>query len=87
MLQKKVRQLIFFTPLFCCCFWILDPETGMAKIRIRDKHPESATLKQVLQFFPEGHLYRMVGYPGTNLISWTDGDKVSELAAVVVIVG
>jgi hypothetical protein len=21
-LQKKVRQQLFFTPLFCCCFWI-----------------------------------------------------------------
>jgi hypothetical protein len=24
------------TPLFCCCFWIRDPGSGMAKIRIRD---------------------------------------------------
>jgi hypothetical protein len=32
----------FFTPLFCCCFWIRDPE--WVKIRIRDKHPGSATL-------------------------------------------
>ncbi len=30
------------TPLFCCCFWIRDPE--WTKIRIRDKHPGSATL-------------------------------------------
>jgi hypothetical protein len=32
----------FFTPLFCSCFWIRDP--GWVKIRIRDKHPGSATL-------------------------------------------
>ncbi len=31
-----------FTPLFCSCFWIRDP--GWVKIRIRDKHPGSATL-------------------------------------------
>ncbi len=24
-LQKKVWQRIFFTPFFCCCFWIQDP--------------------------------------------------------------
>jgi hypothetical protein len=39
---KKVRQQIFFTPLFCCCFWVRD--SGWVKIRIRDKHPGSATL-------------------------------------------
>ncbi len=39
---KKVWQLIFFTPLFCSCFWIRDP--GGVKIRIRDKHPGSVTL-------------------------------------------
>jgi hypothetical protein len=32
----------FFTPLFCCCFWIGGP--GWVKIRIRDKHPGSAKL-------------------------------------------
>jgi hypothetical protein len=32
----------FSPPLFCCCFWIRDP--GKVKIRIRDKHPGSATL-------------------------------------------
>ncbi len=32
---KKVWQQIFFlAPLFCCCFWIRDPE--WVKIRIRD---------------------------------------------------
>ncbi len=30
-LQKKVLYQIFFTPLFCCCFWIRDPRS-----RIRD---------------------------------------------------
>ncbi len=35
----------FFTPLFCCCFWIRDP--GWVKIRIRDKYPGSATLHSV----------------------------------------
>jgi hypothetical protein len=29
-------------PLFCCCCLILDP--GWIKVRIRDKHPGSATL-------------------------------------------
>jgi hypothetical protein len=32
----------FFHPSRCCCFWIRDP--GWVKIRIRDKHPGSATL-------------------------------------------
>ena len=31
---KKVWQQFFFTPFFCCCFWIRDPE--WVKIRIRD---------------------------------------------------
>ncbi len=39
---KKGLITNFFTPLFCCCFWIRDPE--WVKIRIRDKHPGSATL-------------------------------------------
>jgi hypothetical protein len=34
-----------FPPLFCCCFGIRDPE--WVKIRIRDKHPGSATLVTV----------------------------------------
>jgi hypothetical protein len=33
----------FFTPLFCCGFWVRDP--GWVKIRTRDKHPGSATLQ------------------------------------------
>ncbi len=39
---KKGITTNFFTPLFCFCFWIRDP--GKVKIRIRDKHPGSATL-------------------------------------------
>ncbi len=39
---KSYDNKFFFTPLFCCCFWIRDP--GWVKIRIRDKHPGSATL-------------------------------------------
>jgi hypothetical protein len=39
----------FLTPLFCCCFWIRDPRSG-----IRDKHPGSATL---------GNMIRVVFYP------------------------
>ncbi len=39
-LQKKVGEQIFFSPLFCCCFWIWDPRSG-----IRDKHPGSSTLQ------------------------------------------
>ncbi len=42
MTTKKVCQQIFFIPLFCCCIWIRDP--AWVKIRIRDKHPRSATL-------------------------------------------
>ncbi len=29
-----MKTIFFFTPLFCCCFWIRDPRSG-----IRDKHP------------------------------------------------
>ena len=29
MATKKVWQLIFFTPLFCSCFWIRDPRSGV----------------------------------------------------------
>ncbi len=48
-LQKMVWGKFFFTPVFCCCFWIRDPgseirDPGWVKIRIRDKHPGSATL-------------------------------------------
>ncbi len=38
----KQGMTTIFTPLFCCCFWIRDPR--WVKIRIRDKHPGSATL-------------------------------------------
>ena len=38
-LQKKFDKKFFFTPIFCCCFWIRDSGSG-----IRDKHPGSATL-------------------------------------------
>ncbi len=77
---KKGKTTNFFSPLsFVAVFgyWIQDP--GWTKIRIRDKHPESATLKQVA-IFP-GRTFIPVPY----LISWTDGNKVSELAAVVVV--
>jgi hypothetical protein len=40
--KKRFDNKFFFTPLFCCYFWIRDPE--WVKIRIRDKHPGSATL-------------------------------------------
>ncbi len=48
-LHKKLWQQIFFTPLFCCCFWIRDPRSGIrdgwkSGSGIRDKHPGSATL-------------------------------------------
>jgi hypothetical protein len=41
------------TPLFCCCFWIRDPiqDPGWVKIRIRDKHPGSATLALILLWY------------------------------------
>ncbi len=51
-LQKKGMTKIFFTPLFCCCFWIQDPRSGMGKnqdpgsvINI----PGSATLDKWIQ--------------------------------------
>ncbi len=52
---KKDLTIIFFTPLFCCCIWILDPRSGIRdpgwiKIRIRDKHPGSATLVSIYNF-------------------------------------
>jgi hypothetical protein len=40
---KKMYENKFFSAhLFCSCFWIRD--AGWVKIRIRDKHPGSATL-------------------------------------------
>ncbi len=55
---KMVGQQIVFTPLYCYCFWIRDPNprSGINKIQdpgfgIRDKHPGSATLLQQLKFF------------------------------------
>ncbi len=44
-LQKKCDKK-FFAPLCCSCFWIRDP--GWVKIRIRDKHPGSATLRHII---------------------------------------
>ncbi len=48
---KKRFDKFFFTPLFCCYFWIQDPgseirDPGWVKIKIRNKHPRSATLAQ-----------------------------------------
>jgi hypothetical protein len=40
--KKVMTKNFFFTPLFCAVFGIKDP--GWVKIRIRDKHPGSATL-------------------------------------------
>ncbi len=40
--KQGMTTIYFFTPLCCCCFWIRDP--GWVKIRIRDKHPGSASL-------------------------------------------
>ena len=37
--KNGITSKNFFTPLFCCCFWIQDPRCGF-----RDKHPGSATL-------------------------------------------
>ncbi len=45
---KKGKTTNFFAFLFCCCCWIRDP--GWIKIRIREKHPRSAT-----QVFPDLH--------------------------------
>ncbi len=47
--KKWYDNKFFFSPLFCCCFCVLDPRSrirdpGWVKIRIRDKHPGSTTL-------------------------------------------
>jgi hypothetical protein len=41
---KKVMTTDFFLPPLCCYFWIRDGK----KIRIRDKHPGSATLVMLI---------------------------------------
>jgi hypothetical protein len=46
----------FFTRLFCCCFCIRDP--GWVKIRIRDKHPGSATLLEIIHNLSGFYFYR-----------------------------
>jgi hypothetical protein len=49
--KNGLRKKILFTPVFYCCFWIPDPRSGIRdgkKIRIRDKHPGSATLRITL---------------------------------------
>ncbi len=46
---KKCRTTNF-TLLFCCCFWIRYP--GWTKVRIRDKHPGSATLVSRIKYSP-----------------------------------
>ncbi len=50
---KKVWQQIFFTPVFCCCFWIRDPGPG---INIPD--PQHC-LYYCLPLFREGASSRM----------------------------
>jgi hypothetical protein len=40
--KKRYENKFFSTPVFHCCFWIRDPR--WLKIRIRAKHPGSATL-------------------------------------------
>jgi hypothetical protein len=47
--KKRYEKKKIFTPVFNCCFWIRDLRSGIrdpgwVKIRIRDKHPGSATL-------------------------------------------
>jgi hypothetical protein len=42
--KKRYDKKKFFTPLFCCCFWIRYPRSG-----IRDKHPGSATLASSME--------------------------------------
>jgi hypothetical protein len=44
----------FFITLFCCCFWIRDPRSGIhdgLKVCIREKYPRSATLKNCITFY------------------------------------
>ena len=59
---KSYDSKFFFTTLFCCCFWIRDPGSGirdpgsgMGKNQdpgsgIRDKHPGSATLPSSISY-------------------------------------
>jgi hypothetical protein len=57
MAPKKVWQQFFFPPLSShCYFWIRDPgpeirDPVWEKIRIRNKHPGSATLKKCFPLF------------------------------------
>jgi len=54
--KKRYDNKFFFTNVFLCCFWIQDPKSeirdpGWVKIRIRDKHPGSATLQIRIHHF------------------------------------
>ncbi len=70
--KKKYDNKFFFAPLFCCCFWIRDPR--WVKIRIRDKHPGSATLVPSSYYFPT---MKSISW---FLTSFTDSkqDRISE---------
>ncbi len=63
----KKGMTIFFTPLFCCCFWIRDPGSEIRDPRsgirdpgseIRDKHPGSATLGEANTLQPGKKIYK-----------------------------
>jgi hypothetical protein len=60
MATKKVWQHIFFHPFF----WIRDP--GWVKIRIRDKHPGSATLTKMTRIRNTG-FFTFAHQPGKEL--------------------
>ncbi len=46
--ERKISPSSFVVLLLDPGFGILDPGSGMDKIRIRDKHPGSATLQFVM---------------------------------------
>jgi hypothetical protein len=58
--KKRFDNKFFFTPLFCCCFWIRDPE--WVKIRIRDKHPGSAALLGTLSGGLKDRMLQVTSY-------------------------
>ncbi len=50
--KKRMATNFFFTPPFCCSFWIWDPRSA-----IREKHPGSATLLSTIRYSEVAILY------------------------------
>ncbi len=52
---KRYDKYFFFTPLFCCCFWIRDPRSGMGKNLLRGYGCYLASSVSVL--YPDPHKF------------------------------